>query len=81
MKRFGLLAVVIGLLTGCEARVQLIGTSKAKELVSKMTYVKDPKTGICYSVISTGQISEATDSALSYSYVPCELVPPDLLKK
>ena len=81
MKRVVLLMVVIGTLISCEARVQPTSSSKAKELVSNMTYVQDLRTRICYSVVSTGQISQPADSALSYSYVPCEMVPSDLLKK
>lgn len=81
MKIIALLLVVIATFIGCEARVQQVGSSKAKELVSNMIYVQDLRTRICYSVVSTGQISEPADSALSYSYVPCEMIPPDLLKK
>ncbi len=78
MKKLAVVLCAVAL-AACDAAIQSPSKETLKRLTQGMSYVQDSRTHICYSVISTGHVDEFTNSAISYSYVPCEGIPPKLL--
>ena len=44
---------------------------------AKLVYVKDPHTGVCYSYFWDGDYHGGP----AFTYVPCDLIPPEYLSK
>ncbi|HWP61294.1 MAG TPA: hypothetical protein VN495_01695 [Candidatus Paceibacterota bacterium] len=60
------------LLTGCGPSVSKPSKSTAREVVNKMTYAQDSKTGLCYAVLASKSAWNFNDSSLTITWVPCE---------
>jgi hypothetical protein len=47
----------------------------ANDIIGKIQYIKDPRTGLCFAYFWKG----AVDGGPALATVPCEAIPPDLL--
>ena len=59
-------------LMGCSVGTSKPSQSTATDVMSKLTYIQDAKTGLCYAMISTSHTAQASDDGLSLTWVPCE---------
>ena len=71
MKKIGIAILALGL-AGCSVGTSKPNHSTAMEVVRKLTYIQDVKTGLCYAVISTSHATSVSDDGLSITWVPCE---------
>jgi hypothetical protein len=60
------------LLAGCSVNPSEVSKDYAKEFVSKATYVKDNKTGMCFAVTGTRKTGDVNQNGISFTWVPCE---------
>lgn len=81
MKKIAFFFIMSIGLVSCSPRISEVNSSDAQEVVAKMIYTQDPRTGICYSIIRSGKIDSFTDATISHAAVPCEKVPAALLSK
>lgn len=81
MKDLFFVALVACLLNGCSVNPSQVDDQYAKEFISKATYVKDTKTGICYSIVATRMTGHTNQNGVSFTWVPCEKVEEFLVNK
>lgn len=73
MLRIMLFAVAIVLVFGgCSVNPDKVSPGYAKDFVNEATYVKDPRTGLCYSIVGVRKTGGCSQSSISYTYVPCQ---------
>jgi len=61
-------------LTGCDINPSKFGSGEAKAFVEKITYVKDPDTGICFALVASRKTGNTSQSGMGITSVPCEAV-------
>ena len=83
MKRWVLcslfLLIAVVLMAGCSVNPSKVDDKYAKEFASKIAYVKDARTGLCFALVGTRKTGHASESGLGMACVPCERVPRGLL--
>jgi hypothetical protein len=72
MKKMFFAVAVVFLLAGCSVNPSQVDDKYAKEFISKATYVKDQKTGICYAIVATRMTGHTDQNGVSFTWVPCE---------
>jgi hypothetical protein len=58
-------------LAGCGVGMSKPSSSKAQEMIDKIRYVQDARTGTCYAMVSTSHQASISDDGMSMTYVPC----------
>jgi outer membrane lipopolysaccharide assembly protein LptE/RlpB len=69
--KWAALAAVGTSLAGCGVGMSKPSDSKAREMTSKITYIQDATTGICYALVATSHQLTISDDGMSMTYVPC----------
>jgi hypothetical protein len=72
--------IAISLFAGCSVNPSEVSSDYAKEFISKATYVKDSRTGLCYAIVATRMTGKTDQNGVSFTWVPCEQVAPFLVK-
>jgi len=71
-----LIILCLVFMCGCSAVPSEISDSKVKETMKEMKYVQDPKTGICFAMVSSRVwylgIFPRNQNGLGLTVVPCE---------
>lgn len=67
-------------LFSCSVDVSNIDNDTAQDVVKSIKYVQDPRTGLCYGVVSFSQATSAHESGLTVTWVPCDSVKNFLVK-
>jgi len=74
-KLFCILLLILLIITGCSATPSSVSKRKAKKLASKITYVRDSRTELCYAVVSSRVymfgIFPSAQKGLGLTQVPC----------
>ncbi len=70
---FALVAITL-LLAGCDPGLRQPSKASAQDVVNKLTYVKDKRTGLCFGVVFTVAPMDARQAGVSVTLVPCEAV-------
>lgn len=80
MRFFIVSIIAASLFAGCAVNPSEVSPSYAKEFVSKATYVKDSRTGLCYAIVATRKSRDTDQNGVSFTWVPCEQVASVLVK-
>ena len=72
--------IAISLFAGCAVNPSEVSNDYAKEFISKATYVKDSRTGLCYAIVATRMTGKTDQNGVSFTWVPCEQVASVLVK-
>lgn len=78
MRYYNILALVIVIGTvGCSRQDNKMSITEMESIMSKMTYARDSRTGICYSFLKMGKADEPNDQMISVSFasIPCDKMP------
>lgn len=78
MRYYNILALVavVGVI-GCSRQDHEISTIELESIMSKMTYARDSRTGICYSFLKLAKEYKPNDPMIlvSFASVPCDKMP------
>jgi len=75
------LTITIGLSTlGCSVNAKKMDDEYVKDFVSNLQYGQDPKTGLCFAIISSRKTGSTSSSGIGITEVPCERVKNHLVK-
>lgn len=78
---FPLLFLVV-MLTACSPGAISTSATDAQEAVSKMVYVKEPRSDLCFGIISSSSVNSSGNStSMSVVNVPCNKVEKFLVTK
>jgi hypothetical protein len=82
MKRIKSFVIVIALLlmVGCSPYVSPVQPDNAKSIASKITYVRDDRTGLCFGLVGMTKVGEISETGTGITYVPCDKVESFLVK-
>jgi hypothetical protein len=58
----------------CSPSISKVSKGTAEDAMKSMKFYKDPKTGECFGMFSTGKATSSEDSAISLTWVPCDKV-------
>ena len=73
MKYLVILLMVLGLL-GCDINASEFGNEEARGFASKITYVQDTRTGLCFALVASRKTGDTNQSGMGMSEVSCEKV-------
>ena len=79
MKKFIILVMAMGFIAGCEVNPSKFGNEEAKEFASKITYVKDTRTNLCFALVASRKTADFNQTGMGISAVSCDAVA-ELLK-
>ena len=80
LPHIALAAITLASLAACDARVSTPEPKSLHLMVSSLAYAQDDRTGICYSFLSAAHPGDVNDASVTHASVPCEKIPPSLLK-
>jgi|GEM_PF-3771501 hypothetical protein len=60
------------LLAGCGVSIDAPTQSVANTAANSMTYSQDPRTGLCFGVVSSKSATHVNDQSLTITWVPCD---------
>ena len=72
MKSKSILVAASIVLAGCSVGLDKPNLSVAQDVVEKLRYIKDPKTDLCFAIVSTSQALHPSDNGMTMTWVPCE---------
>lgn len=78
MKKLVLFFCIV--LMGCSVNPSKVTDKYAKEFISKTSYVKDDRTGMCFAIVATRMTFHSDQNGISFTWVPCENVKDFLVK-
>ncbi len=61
-------------LTGCDVNPSKFGSGEAKKFATKITYVKDHRTDLCFALVASRKTGTASQSGMGIAQVPCTAV-------
>ena len=67
-----IILVVTLFVIGCSVNPSKLSDKYADELVNKITYAKDHRTGLCYGVIASRKTGDTNSSGIGITLVPCD---------
>jgi len=76
-----LVVIVACLLVGCSVNPSEVTPDYAKSFISKATYVKDVRTGMCFAIVATRKTGDTSQNGISFTWVPCEQAEKFLINK
>ena len=72
--RFILITVALAFLVSCDVNPSKFGKDEARGFIDKITYVKDPKTNLCFALVASRKTGDANQSGMGMSVVPCAAI-------
>ncbi len=72
--RLWILLLVAVSLAACSPRASTPSPANAQSVINNTTYTKDTRSGLCFSVVFSGPLSNINARAISHTEVPCERV-------
>ena len=68
------LAIASLCFVGCDVNPSKVDAAYAKKFISKVTYVKDERTGLCFALVGTRETASTNQNGISWTWVPCDSV-------
>lgn len=72
MLAIGIVSLMV--ITGCSVNPSEISAEYADDMVGKITYAQDHRTGLCFGVIASRKTGSTDQTGFGMSLVPCNKV-------
>ena len=66
--------LVVSIFSGCSVNPSGLSDKYAKDFVSKIKYVKDKRTDVCFAMVASRKTADTDQTGIGISEVPCEKV-------